>query len=192
MRKPLAVLAALAMTAMVSACASGPRGPVMSFSDFQQRYPVSGWALGPGDKIKLALFGDDALTGEYDVTQDGTITFPLIGAISAQGLTTEQFSRQVEQALSRGYYKNPRISVQIINLQPIYVHGEVNTAGSFPYVPDLTLGKAVALSGGYSYRARMDVVAIRRGRSDGEVFVSANQSMPLAPGDTVRILERSF
>ena len=84
----------------------------------------------------------------------------------------------------------PRISAQVVTSRPVYILGEVNKAGAFPYVPDLTLSKAAALAGGYTYRARMGVVAIRRSGAAEEVLVTADQAMLLAPGDTVRVLER--
>lgn len=142
--------------------------------------------------MRLSLYGDDALTGEYEVAADGTVSLPLIGAVRASGLDIDGFRSAVEAKLADGFYTAPRVSAQVLNLQPIYVLGEVNKAGAFPYAPDLTLSKAAALAGGYTYRARMDVVAIRRARTDNERLVEADQSLLLAPGDTVRVLERYF
>ncbi len=185
-------LAALSLLYFAAACQTTPAGPVMTARQFLDQYPVQAALLAPGDKLRLSLYGDDALSGDYEVAQDGTISLPLVGAVKAAGLDVEAFRTAVEQQLSQGFYNGPRISAQLLNLQPVYVLGEVNKAGAFPYVPDLTLSKAAALAGGYTFRARMDVVAIRRARADTERTVQADQSLQLAPGDTVRVLERHF
>lgn len=167
-------------------------GPVLSAADFAQRYPAAVDTLGPGDRVRIALYGDESMTGEYDVLADGTISLPLIGAVKAQGLSIEQLRQAVETRLAAGFYASPRISAQMVSSRSVYVLGEVNRAGAFPFVPDLTLSKAAALAGGYTYRARTGVVAVRRAGAAEEVLVTADQAMPLAPGDTVRVLERHF
>jgi polysaccharide export outer membrane protein len=180
--------AALATTG----CATVSSAPVLSAAEFQRRYPISASTLGPGDRIRLSLYGEDSFTGQHEVAADGSVSLPLIGAVRANGLTIAQFAQAVEQRLANGYYQSPRISAEIVNLQPIYVLGEVTRPGSFPYAPDMTLSKAAALAGGYTYRARLNAVAIRRARAGAETVVQADQAMPLAPGDTVRVLERYF
>lgn len=177
---------------LLGGCATLPAGNILSVQQFEQQFPATAARLGPGDRVRIGLYGDDALTGEYDVAADGTVSLPLVGAVPASGLDIEQFRTGVEQRLAQGFYQNPRISAQVVNVQPIYVLGEVNRAGSFPYAPDMTVSKAAALAGGYTYRARMDVIAVRRARAATEVLVQADQSMALAPGDTVRFLERYF
>lgn len=185
-------IVAVLLLPCLAACQTVPTGAAVSASDFNAKYPPLAALLAPGDKIRLSLYGDDALTGDYEVAMDGTISLPLIGAVKAEGLDINDFRTSVEAKLSEGFYTKPRISAQVLNLQPVYVLGEVNKAGAFPFAPDMTLSKAAALAGGYSYRARLDVVAIRRARGDAEVIVKADQSLQLAPGDTVRVLERYF
>ena len=182
----------LILLPLAAGCATGVKGPVLSASEFEQRYPASVSVLAPGDRIKVALYGDDAMSGEYDVAADGTVSLPLVGITPAVGLTPEGLRQALESKLSVGLYKNPRISVQVVSLLPVYVLGEVRKPGAFPYVPDMTLSKAAALAEGYTYRADMNVVAIRRARTQSEVLVTSDQSIPLAPGDTVRVLERYF
>ena len=183
---------ALALVLVAAACAT-TSGPVLSAAEFQQRYPAALGALGPGDRVRIALYGDDQFTGEYQVGTDGRISLPLLGPIEATGRDVDQFAQALQSLLTeRGLYKSPRVSVQTVNVRPVYVLGEVNTPGAFPYVPDLTVGKAAALAGGYTYRARMSVLAVRRANTPQEVLVTADQAMPLAPGDTVRVLERHF
>lgn len=181
-----------AASCVTAGCGAGPSAPVLSAAEFARRYPIAAAPLGPGDRLRLSLYGEDSFTGQYDVGADGAVSLPLIGAVRAGGLTVAEFGRAVEARLADGYYRSPRVSAEIVNLQPIYVLGEVNRPGSFPYVSDMTLGKAAALAGGYTYRARMNAVAIRRARADAEAVVAVDQATPLAPGDTVRVLERYF
>lgn len=171
---------------------AGEAGPVMSASQFTQQFPPSQATIQPGEKIRLALFGDDALTGDYVVAADGTISLPLIGAVPATNLTAGALEDAIEIQLRKGFYSTPQVTVQVLDVQPVYVLGEVNKPGSFAYVPDLTLSKAAALAGGYSYWARTDRVAIRRARAQQEVVVAMDQALALAPGDTVRVLAKSF
>lgn len=183
---------ALGLLPWLAACATIPSGPILTAEQFNTQFPVQAAQLAPGDKIRLSLYGDDALTGEYEVAADGTLSLPLIGAVQAAGLSIAAFHTAVEAQLSQGYYTNPRISTQVMNLQPVYVLGEVKTAGAVAFVPDMTLNKAAALANGYTFRARTDLVAIRRARTDREHVVRVDQTLQLAPGDTVRILERTF
>nr|WP_246605030.1 polysaccharide biosynthesis/export family protein [Aquisediminimonas sediminicola] len=148
--------------------------------------------MGIGDKVRIGLYEDAAFNGEYEVGSDGAISLPLVGAVAASGLTLDQLRSAIETALAQGFYQNPRIAIQLSSVPQIYVLGEVNRAGAFAYAPDMTLGKAAALAGGYTYRARMDVFAIRRAHGKAEVLVKSDQAMLLAPGDTVRMLERRF
>ncbi|SFS13129.1 polysaccharide biosynthesis/export family protein [Sphingomonas jatrophae] len=183
----------LAAAGMLASCAPS-LGPALSAGEFQARYPVAATALSPGSRIRLVLYGDEAMTGEYQVAPDGTVSLPLLGPIKAAGLTVEEFRRAAEAQLANGFYADAskRLSVQLVDVLPIYVYGEVGRPGAFPYAPDLTLGKAAALAGGYTYRANPKAVLIRRANGGQEVTVVADQALPLAPGDTVRIPERSF
>lgn len=167
-------------------------GPPLSAAEFQQRYPAALGKLAPGDRVRIALYGDEALTGEYDVASDGSVSLPLVGAVAAAGLTIDGFRQALETRLSQGFYQSPRVSAQIVSVQPIYVLGEVTRAGAYPFAVDMTLSKAAALAGGFTYRARANVVGLRRAGADQEVLVTADKVLVLAPGDTVRILERHF
>lgn len=163
----------------------------MSAASFAAQHPAQ-VQLGAGDKLKIELYGDDALSGEYEVASDGTVSLPLVGALPAAGKDLAGFTTSVETALSKGFYTAPKVSVQLLAVRPVYVLGEVNRPGSFPFVPDLTLAKVAALAGGYTYRANTGLIAIRRSGMNEEVVVRADQALALAPGDTVRVLERFY
>ncbi len=187
----LSIVAAAVLGLGMSACAGGA-GPVMSAAQFQRDYPASVAGLAPGDKLHVALYGDESFVGDPVVSAQGIIVLPLIGAIDVTGKTPAELQTVIEAKLADGFYKNPRVLVQVTDLQPIYVLGEVNKPGSFAFVPDMTLNKAAALAGGYTYRANTRAIAVRRSGTSAEVKVEADPALMLAPGDTVRILERNF
>ena len=184
-------VAAPAFALLATACASIGDGHILSVAELEQLHPNAN-LLGIGDKIRIGLYEDAAFNGDYEVGSDGAVSLPLIGTVAASGLTLDQLRSAIETALAQGFYQQPRIAIQLTSVPQIFVLGEVNRAGAFPYAPDMTLGKAAALAGGYTYRARMDVFAIRRAHGKTEVLVKSDQAMQLAPGDTVRMLERRF
>lgn len=150
------------------------------------------YVLDAGDRIRLSLYGDDSFKGEFAVSDNGTISLPLIGALPARGMTVNAFRATVETKLADGYYRDPRLSAEVVNYRPFYILGEVNKPGQYPYVTGMTLGQAVAIANGYTLAARKGTIAIRRAKSQEEVKISANPALPIGPGDTVRVLERLF
>jgi polysaccharide export outer membrane protein len=150
------------------------------------------YMLDAGDRIRLSLYGDDSFKGEFAVSDNGTVSLPLIGTQPAGGMTVSAFRAAVEAKLADGYYRDPRLSAEVVNFRPFYIMGEVNKPGQYPYVTGMTLGQAVAIAEGYTLAARKGTIAIRRAKTQEEVKVSANPAMPIGPGDTVRVLERIF
>ena len=120
------------------------------------------YRLGTGDKLKLTVFGQDDLGGEFTVDDQGFIRLPLIGQVKAAGLTIHDFEDAVTSKLSDGYLRDPRVSVQVVNYRPFYIIGEVNKPGEYPYENGMNVLNAVSLAGGYTYRADDSVVYVRR------------------------------
>lgn len=150
------------------------------------------YVLGPGDRVRLSLYDDATFSGEFTISDNGTVSLPLIGTQPAAGMTLTAFGEAIQAKLADGYYRNPRVSAEIANFRPFYILGEVNKPGQYPYVAGLTLGEAVAIANGYTYAARKGLVGIRRAKTSEEVKVPATAAMPIGPGDTVRVLERLF
>src|SRR3546814_18793921 len=88
-------------------------------------------------KVKIATFGEETLTGDFEVSPAGTIAFPLIGEVKAAGLQTEELSKAIEAKLGEGYLLEPKVSVQVASFRPAYVLGEVNQPGEYPYTQGL-------------------------------------------------------
>lgn len=152
----------------------------------------SGYQLGVGDKLRIIVFGEDDLGGEYVVDGNGFVRLPLVGQIKAAGLSVRQFEAGVETKLEDGYLKDARVSAEVINYRPFYIIGEVNKPGEYPYVNGMSVLNAVALAGGYTYRANDSRVHVRRNGSAEEITVPADQTTKIFPGDILRVAERFF
>lgn len=148
--------------------------------------------LGTGDKLRVNVYGEDDLSGEFLVDGSGQVQLPLIGQVKAASLTIHEFVAEVTAALQTGYLKDPKVSVEVENYRPFYIMGEVNKPGEYPYESGLTILGAVALAGGYTYRADDSDVYIRHTGSTKEVTVPADHTAKIAPGDIVRVPERIF
>jgi len=150
------------------------------------------YRLGVGDKLKVEVFGEPELTGESEVNASGNISLPLLGDVPAKGTTLDQFSGTLRQRLQHGYIKNPQLNVQVLNYRPIYVQGEVKHGGEFPFKAGLSIADAVALAGGYTYRAVSTSILLRRqGEATGR-SIPMDGSIPVLPGDNLLVQERFF
>jgi protein involved in polysaccharide export with SLBB domain len=153
---------------------------------------IEDYRLGAADKVRVTVFGEEALTGEFIVGANGKISLPLIGETQAAGLTISEFQTEIANALSQGFINEPRVSAEVLNYRPFYILGEVNQPGTYPYTNNLTVLNAVATAGGFTYRANINRVFIKRVDGDGEVEYPLTTATRVAPGDTIRIGERLF
>jgi polysaccharide export outer membrane protein len=143
--------------------------------------------LGPGDKLVINVFGDKNLSGERQVDGAGTFTFPLIGNVQAGGLSSGELEDLLETKLKE-YMRQPNVSVEIVSYRPFYIVGEVRRPGSYPYVDGMTVMNAIAIAGGFTYRAQENDFVIQRNNSSG----GAGQVTRIAPGDVIVVRERFF
>jgi polysaccharide export outer membrane protein len=149
--------------------------------------------LKAGDKLKIAVFNEPDLTGEFQVNDSGTVTFPLTGEIQAAGLSLDDFRNGLANRLKQGFVRNPRVTVDFANYRSINIIGEVKNAGQYPYRPGLTVHDAIAMAGGYSYRANTSTFYLRRSEGKDEVSQSTNGTkLTILPGDNIRVPERYF
>ncbi|MGH6901718.1 MAG: polysaccharide biosynthesis/export family protein [Geminicoccaceae bacterium] len=153
---------------------------------------ISGYKLGPGDALRVTVFRHEDLSGEFSLDGEGYFALPLVGEILAGGRTARQVESEVEVALkSGGYLVDPQVSIEVLNYRPFYIIGEVNQPGSFEYVSGMTVINAVALAGGYTYRADQDDIIISRGGSNGP-RIEALADTEVLPGDIIEVTERFF
>jgi polysaccharide export outer membrane protein len=152
------------------------------------------YALDTGDKLRIVVFGQDGLSNSYFIDAAGQVTIPLIGAVTARGLTTQQLGRAIAAKLRAGFIREPHVAIEVETYRPFFILGEVIQPGQYPYVPNMTVETAVAIAGGFTPRAYRYDVKIDR-QTPGAV-VRGRSSVPLLtrlqPGDTVVIKERWF
>ena len=151
------------------------------------------YRLGANDRVRIIVFGQPTLTGEYTLDGNGVLAFPLIGNIPAQGVTTAELQKLIAAKLEPDYLINPSVSAEVVTRRPFYVIGEVHKPGNYPYVTDMTALQAVAMAGGYTYRARQNNLYLKRLDANGRmVRVAATPETKVKPGDTVEVKERYF
>lgn len=150
------------------------------------------YRLGAGDKIRLIVFKEPDLSGEFDVDGNGVMSFPLIGQVSAKNLTVRQLEEKVAEKFRKGYLRDPKVSIEVLNYRPFFILGEVKKGGEYPFKAGLTVRDAVAMAGGYTYRANDRKVFIRRANTEVEETHSLSKKVLVNPGDNVRVPERFF
>lgn len=155
------------------------------------RVGVADYRLGPGDRLRIGVFDEPELTGEFVVAANGVISYPLVGDLPSEGKTVAEFSDMLRTALQR-YVLAPNLSVEVLNYRPFYILGEVEDPGTYPYVAGLSVMNAVATAGGFSYRADTRRVFIKHANEVAERAYALTSTTPVLPGDTVRIPERRF
>ncbi|MDB5395608.1 MAG: polysaccharide biosynthesis [Rhodospirillales bacterium] len=160
------------------------------------------YVLGAGDRLQIELY--DMNTGverpgpagngadQFVVSENGTIEAPLIGSLPAAGLTVDQLKREIIAKLSEGYLKDPKIGVTMVTYRPFYIVGEVNHPGSYPCTARSRTVSAVALAGGYTYRANEEFAIIERRQGDKIVTGRAGPDTTILPDDVIRITQRYF
>jgi polysaccharide biosynthesis/export protein len=154
--------------------------------------PADNYVLGPNDRVRLKVYGEPDITGEYEIDSTGNVSVPLAGHIKAIGLTTRQLERSITSALSKGIVRDPRVNVEIAQYRPYYILGEVKKSGEYPYRLGLTVMDAIASAGGFTYRANENKVYLRRSGGGVEEVHALDAPVPVFPGDNIRIPERYF
>ena len=167
-------------------------GPVVSDSNPITPYNVAS-RLEAGDQLKIIVYGEDALSGIYDISPAGSVSLPLIGTIRAVGRTVGEFEHNITRAYASGkFLQEPKITVSVVSFRPFYIFGEVQTPGQFPYKSGLNVLTAVATAGGFTYRASKTSILIRHTGEDVWQEYSLAAPILIAPGDLIRVPERYF
>jgi len=192
LRRSVGVLV-VAMLVAVAGCAS--QGPVpMAPADVQSGSGnfAEAYRLGAGDALRVIVFGEPDLSGEFEIDGSGAFSMPLIGQLDAFQLTVVELEKAIAARLTEGYLIDPRVNVEVLNYRPFYIVGEVKDGGEFPYISGMHAVKAVAIAGGYTYRANTQKVMITRKGTAQEIEMPASQGTAIYPGDVIRIPERYF
>lgn len=153
---------------------------------------INAYQLAPGDIVSIAVFEHPEISGEFTIDGAGYLAMPPLGRVPAAGKTVEQLEAIVRVPLDQSFIVDPQVSVQVLTYRPIFVLGEVKTPGKYEYSAAMTVREAVALSGGYTRRARTSSMTLVRPAPGGRTTYDAVEDTPLFPGDTVEIQRRIF
>jgi polysaccharide export outer membrane protein len=178
-------LATILVALSMGACARLDLPAAAAASDYVYK-------LGAGDKIKITVFGEEALNGEYVIEGSGVISFPLLGKIEAKGMTLDAFRATLETRLGAEYIRDPKITAEIANFRSVYILGEVVSPGEFKFAERMTVYALVAKAGGFTYRADQKSVYIRHENDPLEIRYAMTSGTAVQPGDTIRIGQRLF
>ncbi|WP_420138746.1 polysaccharide biosynthesis/export family protein [Sphingomonas sp.] len=150
------------------------------------------YRLGSGDKVRITVFNEETLSGEYEVDGSGTLALQLIGSIKVQGKTIPEVTAIIVSKLKEGYLQNPSVAIEVLNYRPFYVLGEVKEPGKYPYVSGMTVLNAIALAGGYTYRGKKDRAMVIRSSDPEKKEQRVAPNDIIMPGDIIRVPERVF
>ncbi|MCW5691683.1 MAG: polysaccharide export protein [Pseudolabrys sp.] len=183
-------MAGLACLLTMAACSSA--GSTRLAYQEQAALPATNqpYTLHTNDQLHVQVYNEQTITGDYTVDGAGYLSIPVAGRVKASGLTVEQLERRIAARLNGAILKDARVNIQISTYAPFYIRGEVKKPGEFPYKPGLTVADAVALAGGYTYRANENRVLVRPSGSNVELTRPTETNPPVSPGDNITVPER--
>ena len=157
------------------------------------RTPIDApYRLASGDRLRVIVFGQEALSNSFSVDGAGNVSLPLIGAVRAQGSTTAELGRAIEARLRQGFLREPNVSVEVEAFRPFFVLGEVTVSGQYPFVNGMTVQNAIAVAGGFTPRGAQDSVDLTRMIDGRPITASVPMNFAVRPGDTIQVRERFF
>lgn len=154
---------------------------------------LSIYKLGVGDVISVQVIGEDDLKREKIRLSDaGTLSFPYLGEIRVRGMTVGALEEFITKGLKGRYLLNPQVTVTIHEYRNFFVNGQVDKPGGYPFVPGLTVRKAISMAGGFKERASKEKINVIR----EEDVKGVSQRIPLEalvqPGDIITVEESFF
>ena len=177
-------LAAFVLLIGLAACVPPPAIPPAALAP----YP-----LGPGDHLRVIVFEQNQLGGEFTVDEDGDVSLPLVGRLRVAGLLPAQAEELITQRLGGGgLVKNPKVNIDVIHYRPVFVYGEVTRPGGYEPAGNLLVAGAVALAGGFTYRADISDMTIIHAYDPNHQRVPVGETSPVGPGDVIYVPERWF
>jgi polysaccharide export outer membrane protein len=184
---------AIALSGLALACS-----PVAteSYRDVSSdlRDAVAASTLGPGDVVAIRVYLHPDLNGDFEVSASGTITFPLLGDVTCEGLTASELGARLRDGLATGFLRDPHVVVGIkaFNSKKVYVLGQVAKPGRLAFSSGMTIIEALTLAGGFSALAEKNYTIVTR--NDRRIALPVEKIMQglarnfvLQPGDIVYV-----
>ncbi|MEX0760809.1 MAG: polysaccharide biosynthesis/export family protein [Tistlia sp.] len=183
------IVALLLCGGLAAACAGTGGGgePLLAALDIKESYKLSA-----GDRLRINVYGQSDVSGEFEVDSGGTISYPLLGPVEVKGRTIAQVADTITERLDADFIADPRVNVEVVNFRPFFILGEVNAPGQYPFASGLTVRQAIALAGGYTRRASTSGIEVIRQTEEGSVTYEVAEDSVLMPGDTIEVPRRFF
>jgi polysaccharide export outer membrane protein len=185
-----ALAAVLVIGLAVSACSS--LGQVTEAEQQQILATAQAPRLQSGEKIRVTVYNEPSLSGDFQIDPSGFVSLPLAGTLKAGGLTQNELEHALAQKYASQYLKNPKVTVSVAEYRPFYIIGEVEHPGSFPYTSGLNVLSALAIAGGPTYRASKSTVMIQHPGESGLKEYAMDAAVPILPGDIIKAPQRYF
>jgi polysaccharide export outer membrane protein len=184
----------LAVCLLLAGCGGGGSlGPV---SESEQKAMAAAATASPrlqaGEKIRITVYGETSLSGDYQIDPSGFVSLPLAGTVQAAGLTQAELEQALAKKFRTEYLKNPKVTVTVAEFKPFYILGEIEKPGAYPYTSGLNALSAIAIAGGTTYRASKSSILIQHPGESGLREYPLAASIPILPGDIIRIPQRYF
>ena len=159
----------------------------------QQEGSLSNYRLGSGDVISIQVLGEDDLRRERIRLSDAaTISYPILGEIRLLDKTVAELETLIRDGLKGRYLVNPQVTVAIVEYRSFYVNGQVEKPGGYPYIPGLTVRKAISLAGGFKERASKEKIFVIRDNDRTQSSKRVTQEEMVNPGDIITVEESFF
>jgi polysaccharide export outer membrane protein len=193
----VAILMIVVAMAATSAAQTRPPPAAVPVPPAQQAIPPVAkevdrdiYVLGVGDRLRVIVYGEADLSGEYEIDANGVVSLPLIGVTSAANQTIRGLEATITKRYDE-YLRDPRVNLQVTQYRPFFILGEVKQPGSYAFIPGMSIKNAVAMAGGYTVRGGPRGISIERAMMKGKED-SASEDAQVNPGDIVRVSPRLF
>jgi polysaccharide export outer membrane protein len=153
------------------------------------------YLIGPSDLLEISVWGEQSLSRQVTVRNDGFISLPLVGDVAVSGKTTLQVKEDLETRLQR-FIKDPRCAVIVIEPRSkrYYIQGQVTRPGQYTLDQELTLTQVISIAGGFTQWADEGSIVVLRGEGDAKtrlvvdftrIIKGKDKDIPINPGDTI-------
>jgi protein involved in polysaccharide export with SLBB domain len=159
--------------------------------------------LGAGDLLEVRVFQEPDLSGPFRISPEGTIDYPLCGKVSLSAKTSSEAADALTTCLANGYLRRPQVTVLVreYTSKKIFVFGEVQKPGTFPFDENMSVIQAITLAGGFTKLAAKNNANVTR-QVDGrevkirvpveDIGIGREKNFQLQPGDIVFVPESFF
>lgn len=150
------------------------------------------YRLGAGDQVRITVFGEPELSLLVRVGASGRISYPFLGELVVVGQSVAELERTIADGLRGDYLVDPKVFVSVEEYRPVYVNGAVQQPASFPYVPGLTVRKAISMAGGLTERASENKIFLIQEDDPSRTAMRVGLDAPVRPGDIITVKESFF